>query len=325
MRLYLLGRNVGFRPVCVIYYFIMKAGIKIGLRDYQNRLPKTQASVCEVYFRIDKKKQYDGLFSQLKARNIQAGLHFWGFLDDNIMYNLAFPDEKIQTQTLTLIKETIDLAASHHCYYVNVHAGYYNLTKVNLDKGQFSLINRTAGSDEGNAVLKENLKILHQYAQNEDILLLTETLSARENPNWLIESSRFNPINVGSVSCATLFKLALENNLYLTNDFGHTISEEISSDRDLLFQKLYEKTKKLAPYTKLIHPNTTKPPFNGVDTHNGITTEDFSQQVLPDKNQLLKLLQIFKNRNDIWLIPEPYSNHEKNYLILQKMIDFIEK
>lgn len=301
----------------------MQAGIKIGLKEYQQRISQTQASVCEVYFRIDQKDRYHKLFDLLKTKGIKAGIHFWGHLKGNLLYNLASPVNYVREQTLSLIKETIDIAAQNQCYYVNVHPGNYCLVEMDLDRGCYGKISQFIPKEQGLQTLLENVDILHKYALNRKVLFLVETVSCLDNPFWYDEKTRLKPIDVGYVRVETLIVLA-SHGYFITNDLGHTLSDEISENREFLYQKLLEKTKQLAKQTKLIHPNTTKPPFNGTDTHNGLLDEDFKQNVLPTKKQLLEILKIFKKRNDVWLIPEPIKDHEKNYLELEKMVHFIE-
>ncbi len=180
-------------------------------------------------------------------------------------------------------------------------------------------LGKDANLNEAKQVLFENVAILHEYATKRNVLFLSETMTCREASTWHNEKSRLNPVDYKAVPVSTLIELT-QKGFYITNDFGHTVSDEISQDRDYLFKKLLEKTKALSKQTKLIHPNPTKPPFTGIDTHNGVTDEDFFQNVLPDKNQFKQLLKLFKDRDDVWLIPEPLTKHEINYLAMKKII-----
>lgn len=302
----------------------MKTGIKVGLRDYKTKIPTTGASVCEVYFRFDKNDQYDELFKSLKNRNIKAGLHYWGVVKKNILYNLAYPDSEIQKETLSQIKETIDIASRYKLRYVNVHPGNYRLVKLNLDSEVFEDGGNEISQVVGKRTLFENVKLLHQCALERNILFLIETVPSRYGPVWYDENSRLTPLRLGDPNVQTIIELA-NLGFYVTNDLGHTLADETSNNRSYLFEKLFEKTLVLAKQTRLIHVNTTRPPFNGTDTHDGVTPEDFKNNVLPSKPQLNQLLEIFKKRDDVWLIPEPLKNHEENFINLQKMIEKIEK
>ena len=301
----------------------MQAGIKIGLKNYQEKILHTKASICEVHFRYNNLGQYTELFQMLKAKNIKAGLHFWSMLDGGIMYNLAYPDEKIKRETLDQLTQTIDLAAQNKLRYVNIHPGNLRLVKVDLERETFTDLGQEANQEEGLITLFENASYLTEYAQKRNVLFLVETVPSRYNPYWYNESTRQNPINVKDPKVAVLINLA-SNGIYITNDLAHTICDEISDDRDFLIKQLIAKTKALAKQTKLIHVNTTRAPFNGTDTHNGLLAEDFAQNVIPDRQQIIEILTLFKNRDDVWLIPEPLKDHEKNYLELQKIVRFIE-
>ncbi len=301
----------------------MIPGTKIGLRDYKTRLPQTKAPFAEVYFRIDKQGEYTDMFNLLKAKGVQAGLHFWGVLENNILYNLAYPDERIQSQTLKLIKETIDIASVHKLKYVNVHPGNYRQVYIDLNTNRYLKYISPVSQETGNKVLFENTKILHKYALKKNIIYTTETVPQKDNSIWYNEETRLKPIDIGYVDNETVVELA-QKGFYIANDFGHTICGLITEDRTILYDYLYKITTQLLLQTKLIHANTTRPPFTGVDTHNGLTDEDFSQNVLPDKNQLIDLLKLFKQK-DIWVLNEPLENHEQNYIILKNIIDQIEE
>lgn len=299
---------------------LMKAGIKIGLRDYKEKIPVTKATICEVYFRFDKKDQYFDLFKMLNDRNITAGVHFWSVLPGNILYNLSYPDEKIRNQTVNQIKETVDLVSNNKLKYVNVHPGNYRLVGLNLDEEFFVDLGKEVPEKEGKAALFDNVRHLTDYARQKGVLFLTETVPSRYNMHWYNDQTRLKPVNLKDPSVNTLIELSKEGN-FITNDFCHTIADEVSDDTNYLFDKLRQKTIALAPKTKLIHLNTSRPPFNGTDTHNGVLDEDFLLNVLPNRNQIIELLGLFKNRNDVWLIPEPLEKHEENFQSLQKIVD----
>ena len=106
-------------------------------------------------------------------------------------------------------------------------------------------------------------------------------------------------------------------------DIGHTIGQYITDNRDELFKYLLRAAKEMLPSIGLIHVTTNAPPFNGVDSHNGVLEEDFKQGVLPNKVQLIKLLSLFKDK-DVWLIPEPPTGKMvDNYFALKRIVDGI--
>lgn len=234
----------------------MIPGIKTGLINYQELIPQTQASSCEIYFRIDQKAEYFDLFRMLKERKIASGLHFWAVLPEGYMYNLSYPDKNIQKQSVDLIKETIDIASQNNCYYVNVHPGNYCLCKMDLDKKRYGSIGPKIDEKEGNKALLENTALLHEYALKRGVLYLTETVPSKDALIWYDEESRLHPVDIGYIRVKTIIELA-QHGFYITNDFGHSLADLVSDDANKLFDNLFAITKALAPQTKLIHANTS--------------------------------------------------------------------
>ena len=81
-----------------------------------------------------KKTVMTALFDELKRRDCEVGLHFWGKLDGDISPNIAYPDTSIVTQSMDLMRQTIDIAAHRHFSYVNIHPGAAALSKVDYKK-----------------------------------------------------------------------------------------------------------------------------------------------------------------------------------------------
>ncbi len=94
-----------------------------------------------------------------------------------------------------------------------------------------------------------------------------------------------------------------QTGLFLCFDVGHSTGQYPNQPRSVIFDRLLNDAHALAPYTKLIHINTTIAPLNGTDSHHGILPEDFAKNVFPDKNQLQTLLAVFNQ--DALLVPEP--------------------
>ena len=120
---------------------------------------------------------------------------------------------------------------------------------------------------------------------------------------------------------ASLIRRAQLDGISITNDFCHTFADEFDKPVEQLWQALWEKTRTLAPQTRLLHINTTIPPYNGTDTHNGITAADFQLPgVFPTKEKLIQLLQLFNHRHDVWAINEPSTDHAGNYFSLKNLL-----
>lgn len=298
----------------------MKPGIKIGLPNWRKRLERSQAAYVEVYFMVSQFKEYQAMFSYLEKKKIRFGLHFWAKLKNNYMPNLVFKG-KVAGESCELIKQAIDIAARAGAHYVNIHPGSFRLKKVDFTSRKIVVNHQQADFAEGKKEFFKNAKMLNNYAKKKGVLFLIETVCKREAADWSgQENSRLKTQNALNVNSQTLYELAKKENIFLNNDFGHTLTETISDDRKKIFRNLFLSTKKLAPFTKLIHSNTTPPPFNGTDAHGGLLESDFENKVLPSKTEIIKLFKIFKDREDVWLVPEPLKSHVANFKALKKLI-----
>jgi sugar phosphate isomerase/epimerase len=304
----------------------MIPGIKFGPRNWKEILKDYRPKVCEIWFRIDWVDRYEEMFAYLRREKIRTGLHFWGMLPGGIAPNFAFPDSDIRKPSVKLVKDTIDVASKFKFHYVNIHPGSYHLAKLNLDRYYMRPVTgRKTTPDEGEKALYENIASLDSYAKKRGVLLLTETIACREPMHWrdLIEG-RKKTQDIQNVPVSAVETLA-KKGFFVCNDFCHTAADIISSDREYIFKKLLEKTKRLEPQTKLIHVNTMPPPFNGTDGHLGILKQDFENDVFPSRKQLKKLLSLFVGRADVWAIPEPFSDHIENTLALDKLLEETKK
>lgn len=304
----------------------MISGIKVGLRTWKEILKDFSPKVCEVWFRTDWVDRYKEMFTFLRRERISAGLHFWGILPGEIMPNFAFPDKDIRDPSVELVKKTIDVAAKHGLYYVNIHPGSYRLSRIDFNRKCVQPVpGRETTTSAGETVLFETVSLLHDFATKRGVLLLTETIPSREPGHWRdLTEGRIKTQDFRNVSVSTIQKLA-EKGFFICNDICHTAADVISDDRDYLFDGLMTKTKRLAPQTRLIHTNTMPPPFNGTDGHLGIRDKDFEGDVFPSRNQLKTLLALFVDREDVWVIPEPFSDHVENTRALEEILEEIRE
>ncbi len=304
----------------------MKVGFKTGPKTWpegKEIINRLGARYCELWFRYDHKEKFYDVLAYLQKKKVNTGLHFWAMLPDGIFPNLAFDSAKLVEQTREFIKGTIDIAARYHCHYVVVHPGSRKLIEIDLEKNEQQIKSeKITPLDLSNKVLFENCFLLDRYAQKRGVLFLMETILKLEPTVFYTEERRLNLIKALNVNLDSLISLARQG-LLIANDLSHTAMNIITDDRQFLFEQLIIVTKKLAKQTKLLHVNTTQPPFNGVDTHNGILLEDFEKGVFPNREQLKKILALFKNRDDVWLIPEPLEKMGENYLALKKLVEEI--
>jgi hypothetical protein len=304
----------------------MIAGIKVGPLTWKRILHDYRPGICEVWFRVDWLDRYSDLFAFLRRDGIPAGLHFWGILADGIAPNFAYPDEEIRRSSVELVKRSIDTAVHNGFLYVNIHPGSYRLSRVNLDRLFFRPIpGREVSEATGSMVLHENIKELDTYAQKLGVHLLTETLPAREPMHWRsLIKGRLKTQDMRNVPVSQMVRLA-QQGFFICNDLCHTAMDVVSDDRDFLFQQLLEKTKLLSDKTRLIHVNTMPPPFNGTDGHLGIRKQDFTEEVFPSREQMKQLLSLFVDRDDVWVIPEPFSDHIENTKALEELLEEIKE
>lgn len=298
----------------------MNLGVKIGPLNWKEALEKTQAKYCEVWYRLDWHERFEEMFSYLRDQEIAFGLHFWAVLSGGYEPNLAFDRDFIADETQTLIKETVDHAQEVGASYVNIHPGAQTLKKLDFQNQSLTVM-REKMVDEQTAIrsLLMRTKELADYAKEKNLLFLVETVPANEGDHWRDETGRIQVQIANNISPDILVELGRQG-IFLTNDIGHTAASWIGV-KNYVWKKLFDMTENLLPYTKLIHLNTIAPPLNGTDSHHGVLEKDFQQGVFPDSEQLRSLLALFKDRDDVWLIPESsIPEMATNYFAMQNLL-----
>ncbi|MBI4130786.1 hypothetical protein HY468_05695 [Candidatus Roizmanbacteria bacterium] len=298
----------------------MKIGVKCGPEKWETLLENTKPDCLEIWYRLDWKERYNELIDYLQKKQIPFGLHFWAVLKDGYEPNLAYGGA-IAEESAELMFQTIDIAQAIGATYVNVHPGSLFLTRLDLDNMRMHVLtDQNVDERQAYESLSLHAKQLHHYADERSILFLIETVPKNVPFHWKDSTGRENAQKSQQISPEIMIKLAKEA-IYITNDISHTLASWDDVPAAELFSRLYAVTEQLALQTKLIHLNTTCPPFNGTDSHNGVLEEDFEQSVLPTREQLVKLLRLFKDRDDVWIIPEPeIDKMEKNYWEIRKLI-----
>lgn len=308
--------------ICYTLHEIMKLGIKIGPNNnWKQILEETNAKYVEVWFRLEWLTRYKEIFSYLNTHVINYGLHFWHVLDGGIDPNLVYEKNGIAQATEEAMARTIDIAEKYGAYYVNIHPGSLILRKLDLDKMKTTVLSdQKISLDQAMETLKKRTIRLNKYAQAKNILFLVETLPKNEASHWNGPSGRDKIQQAQNLPLEAVLNL-IDLGMFITNDIGHTLASEVSQNRQFLWDRVMNFSKRTALYTKLIHLNTVVPPFNGTDSHNGVLEEDFKQNVLPNKEQLKEFLNLFKDRDDVWLIPEPKAEKMvENYVELKKIL-----
>lgn len=314
----------------------MISGFKIGLRDWKEKLELTHPKFVEVYFRVDKIKEYETMFDYLRAHQIKFGLHFWGVLKSGIEPNLLSRHKWIQNQSYFLMQEAIKIGVEANAVYVNFHPGALRERIIDLDKNTYQLAKlKETEFEEGRENLLKNAKRLQDSVGDDLQVVPQDGQTRRSVPTIIFETLPTNspivwtaPRGPNNMIIAKQCPIEFYEDLAragfaIANDFGHTTASSVGARRAVPLQHLQYWTKTLARSTKLIHCNLTLPPFDGIDTHSGLLPEDFAKDTLPNKEELLELLKIFKDREDVYILNEPEDRHVENYHALVAILNNI--
>jgi hypothetical protein len=280
-----------------------------------------KAQMCEIWFRVDKSEEYNEYFKWLAKHQITIGLHHWAVCKGGIKNNLSTHNKEVRNETIAQIKESINISSEYGCVYVNIHPGALFLEKVTLSPWASVLMKNTKPTEEteANKLTLEAAIELDAYAKKKGTMLFVETIPSSE---CIVGGDRNNVYQPQNTSLEVMKDLAREG-ITIANDLAHTaafIENNTTPSKKDLWQTLINFTEATHAATKLLHVNTLQPPYNGTDSHDGITDENFAAGVLPNEEQMKEILGIFKERDDIYLVPEPKQNMKENHLALKKMV-----
>lgn len=299
----------------------MKLGIKVS-SDPQSgpNLDATHAQAAEVWFNVRKTDDYKDLFEDLKKRKIDVGLHYWGALPDGTWTNLAYPDTLLISETKRLMKQTIDITASYGFKYVNIHPGSRSKVGIDFEKQSFHLMTEPVALKQSISLFMENALELHAYAQTRGITFTIESVPMRITQGWYTADARQKPMDIYELPVQVLIDAA-SHGLNIANDFTHTAANCISDSRAAVWDFLQSMTKRLVGSTKLVHLGFIIPPYNGTDFHDVLSNPLLeTDQAIPNKLNMIELLQNFQNRDDMWIITEPKQDHVGNYFQAKEIL-----
>lgn len=299
----------------------MKLGIKIAPGNaWKADIESSHPSMVEIWYNAGRPDDYNGIFAYLADKPIDVGLHFWG-TTAGLLANTSYPDHVISKQSLALIRATIDAAALHHCAYVNVHPDLYSLLEVNLSTLDIRVASKQADKAAIEQTFLHNMRDLNTYATRKSVVFTVETAPSRDTSTWKPNRDRTRVINTHPIPFRIYDDLAGQN-IAIANDFCHTACNVRSDDRSRILQFLIAATRRLARVTKLIHAGFVVPPYNGVDFHDSLDNPIFdTARAIPNKSEMIELLRFFKNRDDVWILVEPKSDHPKNYFLARELLE----
>lgn len=302
----------------------MVIGFKTGPKNWEvakTLVVEDGARMCEVWFNIGKAEEYQDMFTWLQQHDVMIGLHHWGVVDGNIKTNLATQNEHVRGESLAQMKQAVDMGREIGAVYINVHPGARWLETNNLETGEQSLVPHSeAPRDISERFLLEAARELRTYGQRQEVLVTIETLPGREARHYPRQEGMYDS---GNPSLSLMKKIGEEGG-FIANDITHSASMIATADnsRDGMWEQLREFTRSVAPYTRLIHVNTMREPFNGLDSHDGLLPSDFAQGVFPNREQLKELLALFPGRRQVYAVAEPHIEvTRENYLALKKIAE----
>ena len=299
----------------------MILGIKTGPKNFaegQAVVTDAGARMAEVWFDVTKAFEYNDMLEWLTKYNVAIGLHHWGVVDKNIKPNLATQDEHVRNETIRQIKQTIDIGASIGCAYVNAHPGAEALETIDFTRWRQEMMpGKDTPAEVSQKLFLDAAQELTAYAESKNVLLTIESITARESR---INPDRFDIYDSKNISLENL-ELAAKQGAWFANDISHTATRILveEQDKDIAWKRVMDFSKRMAPRTRLIHMNVITPPYNGTDSHDGITDTDFTQDTFPNKQQVLEFLKLFKNRDDVFVVNEPKGDVLGNFTALQAL------
>lgn len=303
----------------------MIIGFKTGPRNFeegQRIVEEDHAQLCEMWFDVTRANIYDDMIGWLQEQNVVVGLHHWGLVDGQYKTNLATNNSQVRKETIQQIKTTIDIGARINCAYVNAHPGARYLERNNFVKEAQELVPHTeTPTEESDRLFLEATQELHEYAEQKGVLLTIETLPAAEAPTPRDRENKYEP---GNVPLPIMQKMC-EQGGYIANDITHTAGQLAldSADKKSMWTSLLSFTNAIKNQTRLLHINTVTPPYNGTDSHDGVTDEDFSRESFPSREQIKELLSVFKDTN-VFVVPEPQTGTmQANYRTLKTIVSEI--
>jgi sugar phosphate isomerase/epimerase len=299
----------------------VRLGIKVGPDGWLEKLADPlQVEHAEVYFDLVRLEAYAPLFSWLRERGMEAGLHASSRLPVGLMPNLGSSDAEVREASASLLRRTIDVAARAGMRHVVVHPGSCRDWGIRDGRTYCRGVPATPAARDREIV--DALLRLAAYAAEQGVALLAENMPAYDFASY-DPVDRVHVIDVGFVPYRLLVGLG-QRGVGLCVDLGHLYAEMSAqapgSDPS---PQVMGATRALAPYAQLVHLSTVVPPWNGTDSHNGFLDEDYALAAIPTRAQLIAWLGLF-TRDEICAVPEPDGGavvHLDNIRVLRSWME----
>ncbi len=298
----------------------MTVGFKTGPRNWaegQRIVTEFGARMCEVWCRADQTEQYTEPLAWFHKRRVTIGLHFWGLCAGNVLPNVATNHADVRTESIQQVKRTVDFAQRTGCVYVNIHPGAQYLENIIFEPLTFSLLD-SAATPRATAerLMAEAAHELHEYAAARGVALTIETIT-RFMKRRPLTADRHDLYDPGTMPLPFFQQLA-QHGMHIANDITHTAAALPLTNpaRDELWQGVWDFTQSVAQQTRLLHVNTLTPPYNGTDSHDGVTASDWRRGVFPNRSQMITLLALFAGRPEVFAVPEPWRDMAGNFQAL---------
>lgn len=303
----------------------MIIGLKTGPRNFEDgkrTILEDGAAMCELWYNIHKQEMYVDIIKWLEKHGVSIALHHWGVMGGRYKSNLTTNNQAVRSETVRQIQETIDIASTlSKTAYVNAHPGGRYLETTDLETGEQALMeSEHTPPEEADSIFLETCEYLQEYANSRGVMLTIETLPGSEAPSPNRREEAYMPDNV---PLSTMERIG-DQGCYIANDITHTAGQLALESNTLtsIWKGLYGFTKRTASHTRLLHINTVVPPYNGTDSHHGITEHDFVGNEFPNRTQIKQLLSLFKTRDDVYVLTEPQMNAvQSNFRALKQLVE----
>ncbi len=297
----------------------MTIGFKTGPRNWEDSkriVLEDGASMCEVWFNVQKENEYKEMFAWLVKHCVKIGLHHWGLAQGQYKTNLSTHNSAVREESLAQMRRTIEIGGKIGAVYVNVHPGAQWLERIDFSTDDQERVEEEATPpEEARELLLAGARELFVYANERGITFTVETLPGREAHN---SARREGIYDSGNPPLTWIAEIGAQGG-YIANDITHSASMVALENNSLpgMWQGLYEFTNRTQAFTKLLHINSMIPPFDGRDSHNGILPDDFALGAFPSREQIIAILRLFADREDVYVVGEPQMEKTReNYLAL---------